>query len=631
MNFVINRILLWLENGELRELCFLPNKVNVLTGASNTGKSTLLHIIDYCFCKSTGASKITEEVINENVAWYGINFTINDTCYTLARGKVVDGLLSTQFYLSAAGEIPERPTATIGEAEVKKRLETEFSIDSSIVIPYGGKILKAGTKISFRYFLLFNTQSSRVIDDEEQFFDKIQEPRYKEALDRIFSLALGAVNQESVLIAEEIAKLTKELAAVERKDELFARQRGVFESNLIELIAKAQSVGLIDGGLPTLIEGQRVLQGIVSNYMNSYRRDSLREVDNLQQERRDIIRKLKNIDAFEANYEQYRQLMAGNADSLQPVLALRNSISELLLVPPVATLFNQLQERLSRLKSELEARRPFAINISEEKNELEAALVSIDEQLQLYPSKAPDFAGEAERLMMVGEIKAKLELYTQVADDLDFSTQMLDKANAIEELEAKARTLPDGKQLALELLHDRIQSYINKSTSLGIYQTYRAFFNEREKVLQVRSPSSLAGSLQPSAVGSSSNYLFLHLCLFLGLHDYFLLRKSKYVPQFLILDQLSRPYYEEVRKKNPDLLPEHDLEDELLENDDRKKLTEAFLMLDQFITYSVDDLKQNFQFIVLEHVSPDFCQEIGMQNFHLVEHFRLGNALIPRP
>ena len=67
MKFNIEKIILWLKNGKRREIKFLPNKVNVITGDSNTGKTAILEIIDYCFFASK--SKISESMINENISY----------------------------------------------------------------------------------------------------------------------------------------------------------------------------------------------------------------------------------------------------------------------------------------------------------------------------------------------------------------------------------------------------------------------------------------------------------------------------------------------------------------------------------------------------------------------------------
>jgi predicted ATPase len=49
MYFQICKIVLWPKNDEKpRTLEFELNKVNVITGASKTGKSAVVPIIDYC-------------------------------------------------------------------------------------------------------------------------------------------------------------------------------------------------------------------------------------------------------------------------------------------------------------------------------------------------------------------------------------------------------------------------------------------------------------------------------------------------------------------------------------------------------------------------------------------------------
>ena len=88
MRFCINKVLLWQKNGRLRELKFKENKINIITGDSSTGKSEIISIIEYCLFSSE--ADITEVKINENVDWYGINFTIEDECYTLARYRIED-------------------------------------------------------------------------------------------------------------------------------------------------------------------------------------------------------------------------------------------------------------------------------------------------------------------------------------------------------------------------------------------------------------------------------------------------------------------------------------------------------------------------------------------------------------
>src|SRR4051794_529312 len=72
MEFQIRAIILWPRKPGLkpRPLFFDLSSVNVITGASKTGKSAIVPIIDYCL----GAEKcaIPVGVIRERCEWFGV-------------------------------------------------------------------------------------------------------------------------------------------------------------------------------------------------------------------------------------------------------------------------------------------------------------------------------------------------------------------------------------------------------------------------------------------------------------------------------------------------------------------------------------------------------------------------------
>jgi len=84
-----------------------------------------------------------------------------------------------------------------------------------------------------------------------------------------------------------------------------------------------------------------------------------------------------------------------------------------------------------------------------------------------------------------------------------------------------------------------------------------------------------------------------------------------FVPQFIILDQLSRPYFE----------------NDVINSDDKKKLTKAFEIIDGFIS-KVNSQGNSFQIIVLEHAPKSIWEDAYLKNIKLVEEFKDGNALI---
>ncbi len=110
MKFIINKVILWFNSGKKREIKFKPNKINIITGDNNTGKTTILEIIDYCLLSEK--VDIPLKIINENVKWYGLNFSISNKKYTIARGRLTDsGTVSNNFFFDKKGKIPEIPTS----------------------------------------------------------------------------------------------------------------------------------------------------------------------------------------------------------------------------------------------------------------------------------------------------------------------------------------------------------------------------------------------------------------------------------------------------------------------------------------------------------------------------------------
>lgn len=87
MSFYIKKVQLWFKrNVSPVSYEFKPNRVNVITGDSSTGKSSILRIIDYCLL--SGQPMIVENVINENVKYYGISFSLNEHDYVIVLSLI---------------------------------------------------------------------------------------------------------------------------------------------------------------------------------------------------------------------------------------------------------------------------------------------------------------------------------------------------------------------------------------------------------------------------------------------------------------------------------------------------------------------------------------------------------------
>lgn len=618
MKFYIKSINLWFKNGsEPRIIIFQNNKVNIITGEKSKGKSSIISIVDYCLLSTL--SRIVEDVINENISWYGLSFSINDKDYIIIRKHPENHVGSKEVYFSGTGEIPKIIKGNIDIKKLKTIIENEFGIDEKFVVPYGGKKLKLGSKISFRYFLLFNTISEDTIANTTTFFDfdLYDRQKYVEALDRIFFLAIGVDDISNVLIKEQLAILENDLDKIQKKKKSINNQERLFNENIIHLLSRAQEYDLIERRVFTFDEAYEALNSLVTHYTGSAYSNNLKLIDDLNKEKRTLWRRIRSLERFNDEYEDYRKTLLADEDSLLPIEYLNSNYSELIPTIEVKLFLNTLANSLQIVKNEIAGKRSITINVNAELNQLKGELVNLERKLSNLPTNTKEFKDEVQKFIFIGELKSQLSFYKDKWNLIEELPNEDEIVSSIYELNQTLKDTAEKKKVILEFLESCIQKYYDLTNSMGVYKDYKVSFDVNKKVLKLRKPEEIISRV----IGSKSNYMFLHLCLFLGIHEHLIKQKQKYVPQFLILDQPSQPYLE---KKSMD--PKTGI---ITSDDDRNTIKDAFALLDKFITIIKKEYDNEFQVILLEHASKDYWEEPFLENFYLVEEFRNGNALIP--
>jgi hypothetical protein len=611
MKFCFDNLVLFLKNGKKRTLKFLPDKINVITGDSNTGKTAILAIIDYCLFSST--HDISESIINENVEWYGIKISINDKRYFIARKSPSESNVSHDYYFSSVGDVPEGvPAANITESALKKTLEAEFGIDSDTRVAYGGRTLSSGSKVSFRYFLLLNTISQDIITHSQEFFDKQKDEKYRQALPRIFDLAVGIDTVENILKREKREEIEREIRKLEKESERISRKHDAFYSQLKSTIQTAKEYGLLpeEGDVGEAIEQ---LNTMVRNAEAITKNGAIDRYNQINADINRLARKIRNLNSFTSEYKRYKANLKETSDSLKSVDFISEHYNDVLKTSIFKEVIAGLEADHKKIKKAVANKTPLDSNISTMIKEYESKLRELMDERDTMPQEVKSFENDKEKYIFVGEVKAKLDLYQYQSDANHQGNEerINNLTNKLDDI--FVTNVSDRKELFVKALEEIIQEYIKFTRSaLANYQDYRASFNYKDKVLQLRKPRSN----HVENVGSSSNHMFLHLFLFLGLHEQIVREKIPYVASFLIIDQFSRPYFED-RSGNIK---------ESIDSSDIAKVTAALSLLDNFVT-NIKELDGNFQMIVFEHISPDTWS--GFNNFHLVESFKDGNALIP--
>ena len=109
MLFQIKEIILWPRNNAFapRRLSFEPGKVTVISGASRTGKSAVIPIIDYCL--ASASCSIPVKTIRDACEWFGIIVITSEGEKLFARREPGAHRTTDEMFLLEAPAISDVP------------------------------------------------------------------------------------------------------------------------------------------------------------------------------------------------------------------------------------------------------------------------------------------------------------------------------------------------------------------------------------------------------------------------------------------------------------------------------------------------------------------------------------------
>ncbi|WP_337920433.1 DUF3732 domain-containing protein [Vibrio cholerae] len=605
MNYYIKKLIIWFKNGTTRELTFQPNKVNIITGTSNTGKTAIIDIIDYCFFASE--SKISQDIINENVSWYGLVLSHNGSDFTFARKSPYFSRVSNEFYFTELDSNDITPYQNSNEDTLKKYFNSIFNITENTKVEYGGKYHSKDSKISIRYFQMFNTISGNIIEnDSGVFFDKQNKERYREALPRIFDLAVGIETVENILKKETIDALQSKIKRLERKNNRLSNQAKDFIEEQSKLISLSKEYSLIDPILDPKESWNQIINLDVNAILSEVNDG---ERDKIEKDYFSTIKKIKNLKRFSSQYSQYKESLRNLEKNIKPIEYLNSIDSELIKTSIYSDIISHLSDQVTKIKQERKGKTPLSIQVEDQISKLENKRKIFSEQLNHYKKNHEhEYTSSKEKYYYLGQITAKAKIYK----DKPQEANLVDISNIKSEINSIfVEDTTERKQLTCKAIEDIISDYMTiVGDSLVNYSKYKPSFDYKNKQLSLRKPKST----YIENVGSSSNHMFLQLFFSLSLHQIIMQNEVKFVAPYLIIDQPSRPYYGDEKEK-----------EKSLSSSDQSKIKSAFKLLDSFVGDAIDSGK-NFQMIVLEHTPSELTSEF--KNTHIVEEFRNGNALV---
>lgn len=639
MSYQIAAIVLYGPVEEPRVLHLRPGKVNVITGASRTGKSALISIVDYCFGSKC---KVPRGPIRRSVEWYGLKLVSGgQETLVLRRAPAVGKAEAGDCYVEVADSVSYPRKSGIkpnilSADKLEDFLSSRAGIRDNLFEPQPGQT-RPSLAAQVRHALLFCFQTQDEIISKDRLFHRQGDPFMPQTIKDILPYFLGAVDEDRLVQQRRLRDLKQELRKIERQIAELAAVRGDGTGRAVQLLREAR-----DLGLPVAVSAEMAFEEALAGLRELQQARPLsrdiepsidgREYENLlaQQEtlRQQLQQAQQELDAARAVSEAEKGfektvgvqmgrltplgLFAGDeGDTLCPVCtapvpegpgrddirriqeSLRSKLEGVTSnVPHLEQLLATLEEKVAR------ARRSVGEN--------RAAMSAIVKQRERISEMRDTNSRQAH---VLGRISLYLESVPETSlepNTLQAKAQRLTAEMSVLEAALGKDTMDDRLASAISRISWKLTKWAEK---LGLEHSDSPIRFD-PKTLTV-----VADTLPPTTMdemGSGSNFAGYHVAFHLALHHY-LSNNRRPVPRFLFLDQPSEVYFPADR-------------DAVKLQGGKDEEREAVILMFTVIWAAVEELQGDFQVVIAEHADLD---EQWFQE-SIAERWRQGDALIPK-
>jgi uncharacterized membrane-anchored protein YhcB (DUF1043 family) len=651
VKFSINSILLWPKKKEFqfKRIMFEPGKVNVITGASRTGKSAIIPIIDYCL----GSDKCTipVETIRNSCEWFGVLLDLDSEQLLLCRKEPgAHNSTGEMYFARGTGlNIPNTIIANITVQQVKNMLNELFSM-SFLELDPASPTNYFSARPSYRDFMAFIFQPQNIIANADVLFYKADTSEHRLKLINIFPYVLGAVTPQVLSARQEIERIRKEKDRLSRE---LANIKDVSENWKQEVhswLSRSRELGLTNyiwddrNSFTQHIDQLRNILGKTerdSTIVYKNIKDASDELNLLRQEEQEISSKLfaaqkryEDMKQLSKSIGQYNQSLQIQLDRLNISGWLR-SLTENNKCPICGNLHTNSKEILDKLCDSIEEIEQTAGNMESVPVAFERELHAVENDIQLFSDKLSAIRRrineESGRYKDNSDKKYTLNNVARFLGNIENAVQTYEKIGTDSELEQKLNELENRLSDLLKIVNENdirnkmkaalryIEIEANKLVSeLDVERPDDPIeFRINDLTICVKNNSGRDDYLWE--IGSASNWLSYHISTILSFQKYFQTKKGVAVPNFMVFDQPSQVYFPHTFSRGFSRIDEEKINDE-----DKEAVRKIFLTLSKY----VKDNNFNVQILVLEHADEDVWGNID--NIYLVKKWRGNNEkLIP--
>jgi hypothetical protein len=627
MRFYIEKIYLWFSREDQTCLTFENNKVNVVRGNSSRGKSNLFAIIDYCLMSDK--PNIVEPIINECTEYYGIEFNLNGTYYSISRKKPKDGIGEDKVYMiEEAFSHDYYPNTTNKQvSDARKDIDRLFGLSKeSYRYPWGKEKDEPLLVVSFRSFLMFNALTENIISSQYEFLNyKFFEDIYvdeKPKRDYLLDVLLGIDN----VLEKQQQKILDDLNTEQRSSKVRNTKYNNAKKSYVDYLNKAIDIA-VNASLVehTTFTGQSeenkigFLQALVERFEPNINKNIKAADDDASKLRSELSIKylqLHNILRARKEYDSYCNEIIQIGDSLKPVEYLRSHLQEYGITIWSKKILDELQTSLSTLRENFKPAKELQFVNSTQIENLKKEIKELEDKLQQLSKIKVKPIEESIVYLAIGQLKSMIphldELWksyqSSTTKEYDYAGDSEKRAKA-EEILAKIQLRRS--TIVSSSLNVAIQSIFDQFTQLENFQGCKTRYERKHERLELSDGKSI---LNYNNIGSQSNYMFLHLCFFLGLHKFLFENPNDHIGSFLFIDQPSIPYYEASDDNK---------------STDKIKLKDAFSVINRFIKDAVEG-NHDFQIILIEHADDSYWNgDNKLEYFTTKADFDGDKALVP--
>ncbi|MFJ2915354.1 DUF3732 domain-containing protein [Streptomyces sp. NPDC087228] len=616
-------IILYSAHGDRRIVSFKPGTLNVVTGDSATGKSSLLGIFEYCMGRS--AFDLPAGPITDAVSWYAALFQLhNGGRAFVARRAPGPGRKTSAKAMLRLGLDQEpleyeelRPELNIDA--VREQLGRRIGIRENTYEDSAGRPVEA----NLGHATLLCLQGQAEIANKDLLFHRQAEPWIGKALKDTLPYFIGAVPQAQ---ARNHAQLATARMQAQHAEDSYLTAREAEEATrraLGPLWEDARRLGMVPQDPPAdsaasidalrqAITADHDPKLMTGNPQAEQRTSSLRhQCTELRDQLRAVVADRRILLDQSTAAESYAasltiptdrltslNLLGLTSDQRQNPLAEREAAicvlcgSDLPEADPTSAALSRSLDHLSR---QLSAVASVPAKSRQALEELDARAQELRDQLLAAEGALETLISEqnlTERLSQRGHIdfiRGRIHgvLSTLPATSRDDMNQLqgLREAAAERVASLEAELSPATRQREL---NDRLVAIGQDLTAMahrfGLEHADQVFLDPDRLTLSFGSPDS---GLTLSRLGSGQNWVGYHVLAHLALHRYFV-QHNRPVPRILWLDQPTQAWYSDGGAQQA------------------KADQEAVRRLFELIESVVQEMTPNFQIIVVDHVDlPD--------------------------